>query len=138
MPRSPGACAEARADRDDVRLEVEHAIDAPPKSIVPAAVSSSGSVMYSGAIAATIGTHERGVATVTRPAPERSAPSAARCAAPVLPERAGDDQHAAEVALVRVGRARRDQLAHALARQQLEARAFELVEHRERECRCRR
>ena len=30
--------------------------------------------MYSGAIAATIGRHERGVATVTSPAPDRSAP----------------------------------------------------------------
>ena len=103
------------------------------KSMVPAGVSSSGSVMYSGAIAATIGTHDRGVATVTRPAPDRSAPIAARCAAPVLPERAGDDQHAAEVALVRIGGARRHQLAHPLARQQLEVRALELVDHRRRD-----
>ena len=50
---------------------------------------------------------------------------AARCAAPVLPERAGDDQHAAEVALVRIGRARPDELAHALARQQLEVRPLD-------------
>ena len=55
------------------------------KSIVPAAVSSSGSVMYSGIIIASVGTHDRGVAIVTSPAPERSAPSAARCAAPVRP-----------------------------------------------------
>ena len=41
--------------------------------------------MYSGAMAATIGTHDRGVAIVTSPAPDRSAPSAARCAAPVRP-----------------------------------------------------
>src|SRR5688500_5678352 len=41
--------------------------------------------MYSGAIDATIGRHEAGVATVTRPAPERRAPIAARWAAPVLP-----------------------------------------------------
>ena len=41
--------------------------------------------MYSGAIAATIGWHDAGVATVTSPAPDRSAPTAARCAAPVLP-----------------------------------------------------
>jgi hypothetical protein len=39
--------------------------------------------MYSGAMAATIGRHDRGVATVTSPAPDRSAPTAARCAAPV-------------------------------------------------------
>ena len=58
--------------------------------------------MYSGAIAATIGWHAAGVATVTRPAPERSAPTAARCAAPGLAARAGDDQHAAVVALVAV------------------------------------
>ena len=89
--------------------------------------------MYSGAIAAMIGTHDRGVAMVTRPAPDRSAPSAARCAAPVRPMRSGDDQDAAEVALVRVGRARRHELAHALARQELEVRSLELVEHRIRD-----
>jgi hypothetical protein len=41
--------------------------------------------MYSGAIDATIGSTEHGVATVTRPAPERNAPSADKCAAPVFP-----------------------------------------------------
>ncbi len=41
--------------------------------------------MYSGAIAARIGCTDRGVATVTRPAPERSAAIAARCAAPLFP-----------------------------------------------------
>ena len=54
--------AEPRPDGDHVGLELEHALDR-AKSIVPAGVSSSGSVMYSGAIAATIGTHDRGVAT---------------------------------------------------------------------------
>ena len=41
--------------------------------------------MYSGAIAATTATHDRGVAMVTSPAPDRSAPMAGRCAAPVRP-----------------------------------------------------
>ena len=41
--------------------------------------------MYSGISALTTGWQARGVATVSRPAPERSAPRAARCAAPVLP-----------------------------------------------------
>ncbi len=41
--------------------------------------------MYSGAIAATIAWQPAGVATVTRPAPERSAPIAAQMAAPVFP-----------------------------------------------------
>ena len=41
--------------------------------------------MYSGAIAATIGRHDFGVAMVTSPAPDRSAPMAARCAAPDRP-----------------------------------------------------
>ena len=45
--------AEAGPERDDVGLQIEHAIHARLKSIVPAAVSSSASVMYSGAIAAT-------------------------------------------------------------------------------------
>ena len=41
--------------------------------------------MYSGAIAATIGRHDAGVATVTSPAPDFSAPIAERNAAPVFP-----------------------------------------------------
>ena len=41
--------------------------------------------MYSGACAATIGVTLAGVATVTSPAPDRSAPRAARIAAPLLP-----------------------------------------------------
>ena len=46
--------------------------------------------------------------------------------------RSGDDEHAAEVALVRVGGARRHDLAHALAGQQLEMLPLELVEERQR------
>ena len=45
-----------------------------------------------------------------------------------LAARAGDDQHAAVVALVRVRRARLDQRAHVLARQQLEPRPVELID----------
>ena len=41
--------------------------------------------MYSAPIAASTAWHDAGVAMVTRPAPDRSAPVAARCAAPVLP-----------------------------------------------------
>ena len=41
--------------------------------------------MYSGAPAATVGTQDPGVATVTRPAPDRRAPTPARHAAPVFP-----------------------------------------------------
>ena len=41
--------------------------------------------MYSAPIDATIGTHGRGVAIVTSPAPERSAAIADRFTAPVLP-----------------------------------------------------
>ncbi len=70
---------------------------------------------------------------VTRPAPDRSAPIADRCAAPVRPLRTGHDQDAAEVAFVRVGHARRHDLAHALARQELEVLSFELFEHRIRD-----
>jgi hypothetical protein len=73
--------------------------------------------MYSGAIAAMTGTQDRGVAMVTRPAPDRSAPTADRCAAPVRAIGTGHDENAAEVAFVRVGHARRHDLAHALARQ---------------------
>ena len=49
------------------------------------AVSASASVMYSGARAASVAWHDAGVAIVTSPAPARSAPIAARYAAPVLP-----------------------------------------------------
>ena len=41
--------------------------------------------MYSGAKAATAGWQTRGVATVTSPAPDRKAPTAASAAAPALP-----------------------------------------------------
>ena len=83
-------------------------------------------------MAATIGRHERGVAIVTSPAPDRRAPIAARCAAPDAAERSRDDEHAAEVPFVGVGGARRHQLAHALAREQLDVRPADLVQHRER------
>ena len=64
-----------------------------------------------------------GVATVTSPAPERSAPIADEMRRAGLAARSGDDQHAAVVALVAVRRPRRDQLAHRAARQQLDAAA---------------
>ncbi len=51
----------------------------------PPGVSGSGSVIASVSFAAMTGTSERGAATVTRPAPERSAPAAARHAAPAIP-----------------------------------------------------
>ena len=47
-------------------------------------------------------------------------------------ERSGDDQHPAEVSLVRLGGARRNDLAHALARQQFEMLTLDLVEQRQR------
>ena len=50
---------------------------APSTSSVPS-TSGSGSVMNSGPIDAMIGTTEAGAATVTSPAPERSAAIAAR------------------------------------------------------------
>ena len=53
-------------------------------AMVPAEVSSSGSVMSSGMDAATIGTQLMGVATVTSPAPERSAACPAIVAAPLF------------------------------------------------------
>ncbi len=56
-----------------------------------ARLPASASVMYSAPSAATIGRHDAGVATVTRPAPDRSAASAASAAAPVLPARSRHD-----------------------------------------------
>ena len=47
--------------------------------------SGRSTVMNTGDIAARTGRQHRGVATVTSPAPDRNAPSAARCAAPVFP-----------------------------------------------------
>ena len=41
--------------------------------------------MNTGDMAASTGRQQRGVATVTSPAPDRKAPIAARCAAPVFP-----------------------------------------------------
>ena len=80
-----GPSAEAGAGGNDVLLEIEDRARARQPRPFPSAVSSSGTVMYSAPIAATIGCALRGVATLTSPAPDRSAPTAARCAAPVLP-----------------------------------------------------
>ena len=81
--------------------------------------------MYSGAIAATIGwqLRRRRDGDEAGARPQRADRREMRGAG--LAARAGDDQHAAVVALVAVGRARRDQLAHRRARQQLDARAVE-------------
>ena len=51
----------------------------------PVAVSESGSVISSGACPATTGKDERGVATVTRPAPARKAAMPAMAGAPDFP-----------------------------------------------------
>ena len=64
--------------------------------------------MISARAAATSARQGSGVATVTRPAPERSAPAAASTAAPGLAERAGDHEHVAEVALVGAAGAARE------------------------------
>src|SRR5260370_1261583 len=57
----------------------------PASARLPAAVSGSASVMYSGACVATMGCCEAGAAIVQRPTPLRSAARAASTAAPVLP-----------------------------------------------------
>ena len=136
--RCAGRLSEARADGDHVGLEVEHAIDAPRSRRCRTASRRAASVMYSGAIAATIGRHDRGVATVTRPAPDRSAPMRREVRRAGPAERSGDDQHAAEVPLVRVGGARRHELAHPLAGQQLEVAALRARRTPAAGCRCRR
>ena len=53
--------------------------------MVPASVSASGSVISSAAKPATVGSTDRGVATVERPAPARSAAIPAMAAAPDFP-----------------------------------------------------
>ena len=62
------------------------------KSTVPDGVSSSGSVMYSGAIAAIIGDARAGRGNRHQAGARSQRAEAARCAAPVLPGRAGDDR----------------------------------------------
>ena len=84
--------------------------------------------MNSAPSAATIGSSGAGVATVTRPAPDRRAPMGAERRRAGLAARAGDHQHAAEVALVGVDGARLDEAAHAVAGEQLEARPVEPVD----------
>ncbi len=53
--------------------------------MLPLAVAGSGSVIISGVCAATIGSTGSGVATVTSPAPARSAAHDASTAAPLFP-----------------------------------------------------
>ena len=71
--------------------------------IVPASVSGSGSVMYSIPREATMGKALAAVATVTKPAPARSAALAASAAAPVFPTEPGQNQDMAKTSLVSVG-----------------------------------
>ena len=59
--------------------------------------------MISGVCAAMIGNTGSGVATVTSPAPARSAAHEASTAAPLLPDRSRNDQRVAVVALVARG-----------------------------------
>ena len=65
--------------------------------------------MYSGACVATIGAQQRGVATVTSPAPDLQRALRREHGRAGLAARSRDDQHAAEIAFVRIGCARRDQ-----------------------------
>ena len=96
--------AEARADRDDVARHLEDAIDAVGVEAVRRS-RASASVMYSGPIAATIGlaAGRRRDGDEAGARPQRADRRQVRRAG--LAARAGDDQHAAVVALVAVGRA---------------------------------
>src|ERR1700723_4378361 len=78
----PGPIASARLPFRSVakRLPSRHLAET-----VPAVVAAGGSVMISGVWAATIGSTGSGVATVTSPAPERSAAQDDRTAAPLFP-----------------------------------------------------
>ena len=77
--------AEAWPDRDDVARDIEHALHAPRVEPTVRSLVERLASCIPGAIAATTAWQLAGVATVTSPAPDRSAPIAARCAAPVLP-----------------------------------------------------
>ena len=122
---------EPRADGNHVGLDLEHAID---RAEVDGArrrfVERLGHVLGRHrrddrqARARRRNGHEAGAR------PQRADRREMRRAGPAA--RSGDDQDAAEIALVRVGGARRHDLAHPLARQQLEMRPFELVEERQR------
>ena len=133
----PGRLAEAGTHRDDVRLDLEHAIE---RGVVDRArrrlVERLGHVLR----------RHRGHDRQARPRRgDRHQPGAgaqgadrrqvrrARSA-----ERSRDDEHAAEVPFVRVRGARRHQLAHALAREQLDVGAARLRRGPEAESRCRR
>ena len=102
--RGPGRSRRRRAPMSSTRST--------PSGSRPSAVSSSASVMYSGAIAATIGlaAGRRRDGDQAGARPQRADRREMRRAG--LAARAGDDQHAAVVALVAVRRPRRDQLAH--------------------------
>ena len=109
--------------------QLEHPVERVQRDRARPPVSSSGSVMYSGAQRRDDRHARRGVATVTRPAPERSAPMRGQMRGAGLAARSGDDQDAAEVALVRVGGARLDRASRICSvRQQLDPRAVEAVD----------
>ena len=108
-----GSQREARAQRDRVDGGGELADGperAPRARARPRQSPASASVMCSTPSVATMGCCEAGVATVTSPAPLRSAARAASAAAPGLAERAGDHEQMAETALVGVRGAPREAL----------------------------
>ena len=127
-----GVAPDARPDGDHVRVQLEQAIERGEVD-APEGVSSSDSVMYSGAMDATMAAHDRGVAMVTRPAPGAQCPDRGEMGGTGSSARACHDQHAAEVPLVRFRGARRNDLPHPLAREQLEIRPVEVIDDRMRD-----
>ena len=85
--------------------------------------------MYSGAIAASTAWHHAGVAIVTSPAPDRSAPIAGQMRGPAAALGPGNHQHVAVVAFVRVERAGLHERPHLRARQELDPRPLHCLEH---------
>ena len=96
----PGAWPSPGPTAMTSRVELEHAIDArcrrpcrPPSRRAPRSCTRAPSPRRRAR-------HDRGRGDRHQPGARPQRADAARCAAPVLPTRAGDDQHAAVVALV--------------------------------------
>ena len=95
--RAPGRRPRRRSLRDAARIARPDSLARPP--FLP----SSATVIASGRDATTAAATAAVENTVTRPAPARSAPRAARTAAPALPRGSGEDRDAPEVPLVGIG-----------------------------------
>ena len=131
-----GVAPQAGPAGDDVLAKLEDTVESRGRDAAVSA-SASGSVMYSGAIDATIAQARRGRRDGHEAGARLQRAHRGEVRRARLPPRSRHERDAAEVPLVRVGGTRLDELTHLLGRQQLDVRAVEPVDAPRAGSRCR-